>query len=174
MNVNANSKHGSLRDAKKRGKFNLIDFLLILVILLIVASLVYLFFPTSWIRSITADKSADIQYTIEMRGVDEEFINNINENDTVLDSVSKSNIGTVVAVDYSMRYTELTYNEEGQGILAEYPGKYNVIVTISATAEFNKGEGYTVNGKRIAVGEKVSARFPNYLGEGYCISVPLD
>ena len=41
-------------------------------------------------------------------------------------------------------------------------------------AKFEKGEGYTVNGVRIAVGEKINARFPEYVCEAYCISIPRD
>ena len=170
MNVKTNSTKG----ARKGGKFNLIDFLLILVILLTVVALIYVFLPTSWIKRITADESAEIQYTVEFQAVDEEFINNIKEDDNVLDSVSKTGLGTVSAVDYSIRYTELTYNDDGQGVLVEYPGKYNVHVTIAADADYTEGEGYYVNGTRIAIGEKINARFPNYLGEGYCILISVD
>ena len=157
------------------GKFNLIDFLLIVVVLLIIGALVYVFLPTSTIRNITADKTVDIDYTIEILGVDEQFIENIKENDTVLDSVSKNSLGTVTAVDYSTQYTELKYDEENDiGVLSPVKGKYNVTVTIAATADFEAGEGYDVNGTRIAVGEKIYARFPDFVCEGYCIRVPRD
>ena len=157
---------------KKNGRFNLIDFLLIVMILLIVSSLIYIFLPTSLINNVFSDKEVDFIYTIEIKGIDAEFLENIKENDVVLDSVSKSNIGTVTAVDYSTQYTELEYNETTQsGVLAVFPDKYTMLVTISANAKYNEGEGYTINGTRIAVGEKINARFPNYLCEGYCISI---
>ena len=176
MNGNNNSSTApKKRMAKKRGRFNLIDFLLVLVLLLIIGALVYVFLPSSVIKNITADKSEEIQYSIEILGVDKEFLDNIKENDVVLDSVSKSNLGTVTAVDYSIQYTKLEYNEEeNAGVLSPIPDKYNVIVTISATAKFEEGEGYTVNGVRIAVGEKINARFPEYVCEAYCISIPRD
>ena len=62
----------------------------------------------------------------------------------------------------------------GVGVLAAHDGKYNVIVTISADGEYKEGEGYSVNGRRIAVGEKMALRFPNYVGEGYCIALSVD
>ena len=112
---------------------------------------------------------------LELTGVDEAYIDNIVENDVVIDSVSKSNLGTVAAVDYSIQYTELAYNEnESVGVLTPVAGKYNVIVTVNATAQYEQGKGYSVNGTRIAVGEKINARFPNYVCECYCISIPLD
>lgn len=169
---NSTSKNNG---GKKKGKFNIIDFLIILVILLLIAAIIYVFLPSSWIQKISSDKSVDIQYTIEIKGVDEAFLNNIREKDIVLNSVNKSNIGTVTAVDYSTQHTQLEYNQSEQiGVLSVVPDKYDVIVTISATAEFTEAQGYTVNGTRIAVGEKINARFPDYVCEGYCISVPIN
>ncbi len=173
MNVNTNS-HVKNSEDKKRGKFNLIDLLLIIIAVLVIAVIVYVFFPNSWLGNITADDTVEIQYSLEIQGVDEAFLEKINENDNVLNSVTKSNIGTVTAVDYSTQYTELKYNEQlGEGVLSVVPDKRNVIVTISAAANFTEGKGYTVNGTRIAVGEKIYVRFPDYVCEGHCISVPI-
>lgn len=169
------SLNKSTKKKSKKGRFNFIDFLLIIIALLLVAGIVHVFIPKTLIGRVTADKTYDIQYTLELTGIDEAYVNKIAENDTVIDSVSKSNIGTVAAVDYSIQYTELAYNElEAVGVLTPVAGKYNVIVTINATAQYEQGKGYSVNGTRIAVGEKINARFPNYVCECYCISIPLD
>lgn len=174
MNENKTSA-STVKKKAKRGKFNLMDFLIIIVLLAVIALIVNSFFSTSFLKKITSDKTVEIQYAIEVQGVDEAYLRNISENDVVLDSVSKSDIGTVTAVDYSTQYTELVCNEEENvGVLSPVAGKYNVIITVSATAQYKSGEGYTVNGTRIAVGEKINARFPNYVCEGYCISIPLD
>ena len=42
---------------------------------------------------------------------------------------------------------------------------------IEATAVFNEGTGYTVNSTRIAVGERLSLKFPEYANVGYCVNV---
>ncbi len=174
-NKNVTSATKAQKSDKKKGKFNFVDFLLILIVLLIIASVVYVFMPSSWIKGMFADKSVEIEYSIEIIGVDKEFIENIKDNDIVLDGVSKAQIGTVKAVSDVTQYTELKYNEvEKQGVLAAVEDKYNIIVTITATADYTEGQGYSVNGTRIAVGEKISARFPNYVCEGYCISVPVN
>lgn len=173
MKENVNSSSKNTRKAKA-GRFNFIDFLLIVVILLIIVAMVYVFLPGSIISKLTADKTVKIDYSIEITGVDEKFIENIKENDVVLDSVSKNSLGTVTAISYNMQH-ELKYNEEENvGVLSQVKGKYNVIVTISATGEYEEGHGYSVNGTRIAVGEKINARFPDYICEAYCISIPRD
>ena len=159
---------------KKSGRFNLIDFFLIVIILLVIATVIYVFAPFSRLKTMTQSESQTIEYTIEVLGVDEAFIDKIQEQDAVLDSVSKNAMGKVIAVDYNTKYTELQYveqNDQKVGVLAEHPTKYNLIVTITATADYMEGSGYSINGSRIAVGEKLSLRFPDYACECYCIAL---
>lgn len=176
MNDNNNAASAvKKRLPRKKGSFNIIDFLIIVIALLVIGTVVYVFMPSSVIKNLTADKSETIHYSIELLGVDESYLECIKENDVVLDSVSKNNIGTVTAIDYGIQHTRLEYNEqESAGVLSPIAGKHNVIVTITTTATFEQGEGYSVNGVRLAVGEKIYARFPNYSCEAYCISVPIN
>ena len=177
--MNNSMNENSISKNKKRSRFNFIDFIFVLIIILAIATLVYIFSPISFIKDLANKQPQQIQYTVEIGMVDESFINKISENDTVVDSVSKNTIGTVTAVDYNTKYSELNMIEQKLedgsvkkvGELVEYPNKYNVIVTITADAEYSAGNGYTVNAKRIAVGEKMSIRFPDYICEGYCIGV---
>lgn len=159
---------------KRTGRFNLVDFFLILIVLLVIAMVIYVFAPFSRFQSLVQNETHIVEYTVEVLGVDETLINKIQENDTVLDSVSKNTMGTVIAVDYNTKYTELQYvqqNDQTVGVLAEHPSKYNIIITISATADYLEGSGYSISSSRIAVGEKLSLRFPDYACEGYCIAL---
>ena len=160
---------------KKNYRFNILDVLLILLAIGIVFVAVNIISPMAFIKNLQADSNHTIEYTVEFIGVDEEFIEAIKENDKVMDSVSKNSLGTVIAVDYNTHYSELKYDEENKaGKLVDYADKYNVIVTITAEGNYVEGEGYNVNAHRIAVGEKMSLRFPDYVGEGYCISFSVD
>ena len=55
--------------------------------------------------------------------------------------------------------------------MKEYPDRYDLVVTVTADAVFTEGVGYTVNGRRVAVGTQFYLMFPDYLGQGYCISM---
>ena len=169
----------------KTGRFNFIDLLLVVVILFTVGALIYVYVPNSIVQKITSDKTVEIEYAIEIIGVEKDFINNIKENEVVLDSVSKNKLGTVILVENENQYKELIYTEpeaetsdngeytdiveKKEGVLSPVGEKRNVIVYISANAEYEAGKGYSINGIRIAVGEKMYLRFPNYVCEAYCI-----
>ena len=175
MNHATNNIAPKTSQKKRNGRFNLIDLIFVMIILLLIATIVYVFAPFNWIRTLAKSQTQTIQYTVEITGVDEAFINKIKENDVVVDSVSKNNLGTVSQeVDYHTKYSELSYvmeDSEAKAVLVEYPDRYNLTVTITATADYMEGSGYSVNGCRIAVGEKMALRFPDYACEGYCIGL---
>ena len=174
MNENNNISTNTTKRAKGK-KFNVIDALLIAIAIMVTATLIYVFLPSSFIKKLTADNTAEVQYTIEFVAVDEEFLNNVQIDNAVYDSVSKSEIGKVYSVDHRNPYEELVYDEnnDGVGVLTPVEGKYNIQVTVTATAQYSEGEGYSISGTRIAIGEKIYARFPNFVGEGYCIGLTV-
>ena len=171
-------KDGSAAQMTKSGartkgrRFNFIDLLIILAVILLAAIIVNIFMPMSIFRGFMSSDERDIQYTVEFIGVDESFVEKIKENDSVIDSVSKYGLGNVMTVDYNTQYSVLEYNEaEQSGWLSPYPDKYNVLVTVSVSAEYHEGEGYSIGDRRIAVGELLYLRFPDFTGEGYCIGI---
>lgn len=173
MNENNNISTNTVKRTKNK-KFNFIDALLIVVAVTVAATLVYVFLPSSFFKKLLSDDTKEVQYTIEFVAVDEEFLNNVQIDNIVYDSVSKSELGKVYSVDYSNPYEELVYDESTNTcVLTSVEGKYNVQVTVTATSQYNEGEGYSVSGTRIAIGEKIYARFPNFVGEGYCIGLTV-
>ena len=161
---------------KRKYRFNLIDLLLVILCVAIIVGCIYVFSPNFKLNIFNKKESVNIQYVIEIQGVYEDFIEKIKENDNVIDSVSKNSLGTVMAVDHNTKQTILSYTiteEDANGVLVESPNKYNVIVTISAPAEYENGVGYSVNSRRIAVGEHLALRFPDYTCECYCIAISI-
>ena len=169
-----NSSQGEAKN-KKRVGFNFIDVLIILFVLAFIFVVINVLSPLSIFKKFFAEDTITVRYTVEFIAVDEAYIDSIKENDAVVDAVSKHTLGNVDAVDNNTLYTSLQYNEEdGSGSLSVHEGKYNVTVTITATGSYEEGVGYNVNGKRIAVGEKMSLRFPDYVAEGYCIALSVE
>ena len=163
---------------KKKHKFNIVDFFILLLVVAIIGTAIYAVFSWSDIKALWSTSSKKIEYIIELRGVDDEFINNIKENDTVIDSVSKNQLGKVKSVNSNEHYSVLNYEVDEKngggykGVLVKDESKYNISVYVSATAEYEKGVGYTVNGTRIAVGEALELRFPQFSSTtAYCVHI---
>lgn len=172
---NLNTEHRYAQSTKskssmKYGRFNFIDFCLIIIIIAMIATLIVYFLPN--ITSGFSDKDeVDLIYVIEFSGIDSEFITNIKSQDAVYDATQNYQIGTVKTVEND-NYNVLVYNELTEAAeMKSHPELKNIIVTVECKAIYSEREGYLVNGQRIAVGRKYNLRFPSFLGSGYCIDV---
>ena len=180
MNNNISPKNNKNAAGKQKKKFNIIDFFILLIVVAVVVALVYAFSPWSQIKKLWKPNQTTFQYAIELKEVDDEFVNLIKSGDGVINSVTKNSMGTVDRVGEPTRSTYLDYqndiNEEDgtsayKGVLVEKTDKYDIIVYVTATAEYDPGVGYTVNGSRVAVGEELFFRFPHFEYSGYCIAI---
>ena len=78
----------------------------------------------------------------------------------------------VSAVKNDILFSEAYYNIDADVVsMKEYPDKYNLQITVTAPAVYEKGVGYTVKGVRMAVGGEYHLMFPNFVGSGYCIGI---
>ena len=174
MNGQKKGKASSSSVKTKKFKFNFVDVALICVIISIVIAVIYFLPSTSWLKDKGRTQDRKIQYTIEILDVDKDFFDNILAGEIVIDSVTKANIGNVFSINNNEKYTEYEYIEQKDTeklTPIEYGDRFNLQITIEATAKYVTDEGYNVNGTRIAVGEKMYVRFPNFIGEGYCIGI---
>ena len=80
MDDNVIIKFSKEEPKKIKRKFNFIDFLVLLIIISVIALSIYTVVSWSNIKSLLSTSSVNLQYTVEFRGVDEEFINNIKNN----------------------------------------------------------------------------------------------
>lgn len=172
-----NANNSSAKKSRKlKRKFNIVDFLILVLVLTVVGTTIYAVISWSNIKRLWSTSTVSLQYVVELRGVDADFINNIKAGDSVTDSVTKTNLGTVDRVESIEKHKVLDYyipddkTDEYVGVLSEYDDKYNVTVYISSTAEYEKGIGYTINGRRVAIGEVLNLRFPKFASTAYCIA----
>lgn len=166
----AYSKTTRTKSSRKHGRFNIVDFCLILVVLAVVATLVMYFIPDASKR-LVATNETEITYILEFKEVDSAYLANIQNGNAVYDAETNYMIGNVKSVE-NYASVELVYNDKtGFAEMREHPTLKNVIVTVTVKAIYTEGEGYSVNGERIAVGSLYNVRFPKYSGEAYCIEM---
>ena len=179
MNNNNIPQTSAVTQKKKKRKFNFIDFLIVLMIVAIISVVVYALSPWSQIKKLWTSEEVTLQYAVEFKDVDASFIDLIKNGHEAINSVNKSSLGKVNRIAAPEISTVLDYQldaEKGvaQGILVEKDNKYNLTVYITATAKYEPNVGYTVNGSRIAVGEELFFRFPEFSCSGYCIAIEAD
>ena len=147
-------------------KFNFFDFFIIAFSLLLVAGAVW-FIGRNDAQTGTLSK---IQYVVEMQNLTEDKFSSIAIGDKILDSVGKSDIGVVSAVE-KVPYTINVYNTvSGKMESVEMEGRYSLLLTVEAYADVTD-EAINVGSYRVAVGKGISVQSRHFVGTGYCISV---
>ena len=157
---------------KQKGRFNLMDLLLVLIAVSIILAFVFVLDPFSLDIMGRSGHKVTLEYTLRIENVEGVLIDKIHTRDEVVDASIKTSLGYVNAVENDTPYTEAYYNsKDDQVSMTEYPDRYDLVVTVTAEAVFTEGVGYTVNGRRVAVGAEFYLMFPDYVGSGYCISM---
>jgi len=173
---NSKPEHKKAKSEKKRS-FNVVDVILSLMILTFLSVVVFLFASNTdfnW----GMEQEVKLEYTVEIPGISHEMAAKISVGDQVLDSENNYVIGTVTNTEVD-DCVEYVYNEESGRIEAvaytdegsSSSVRKNLLVTITANAQYTEGKGYTVNGYRMAVNQDMHLSFPGYTGEGQCISL---
>ncbi len=154
---------------KKKISFNIIDVLLI-VIALVAASVLIFFFNNRNIVKPKGNESVQIEYTISVSPVREEYINLIKIGDNVINTSVMESCGEVLNVTNSDYIHIGTDTSTGNSVSTPVSGFKTMIIKIKATAVKTE-HGYTVNGCDIVLGKDITFRVPDYTGTGKCISI---
>lgn len=173
MNSNSHANTSVAKKAKR--KFNFIDFLIVLIIVAILGIVIYVFSPWAQIEKLWSSSDVELTYFVEIKDVDIEYIDSIKEGDEMINSVTKSSLGTIREIAKMEKAYVYDYVLDENGnmtcVLSEQPKKYNITIKVVADADFEENVGYTVNGARVAIGEMLDMRLPNYVCSGECIQL---
>ncbi len=162
-------------------RFNIIDFLITLIILLVIALLAYIFvFSANAPRSSNTTK---IRFVLEVRDVrdvendpNDKLLDNAldNLNQTLVEGTKKYSLGTVVSIDY-VPATIASHNPKtGEFMDVPFENHWHVRYTVEADAIRDEKTGrYSVNGYEILVGSLVYMRLPNFMGTSYCTALNI-
>jgi len=155
---------------KKAYKFNIIDFILIVIIIAAVSVLAYVILGNDVLSS---GENVTIVYSIEMALVKNEYIpaiEKIVQGTPMTESVRFYNIGEVQSVKITDAYVNSMDLEAGVINQKPYPDYSKVVITVKAECKKEKVK-YMVNGKNIMVGVQVHFRTPYFIGYGNCVSI---
>lgn len=158
------------RGSRKR-RLNLLDVLIMICVLALLALLIIVYSP-SRLNGINSD-TAEIIYSVCISGVSSDYAAAVSVGDTVSDKDGYE-LG-IVASDVEIE-PHLTYRyierPDGSGSICEidHPDLVDMIITVSAKAVITK-DGYTVDGKRIAVEAEYQLVLPKFESKGTCVSL---
>jgi len=162
---------------KTKSRFNFVDVIIILAIIAVVAAIVWIVLVQS--GTVKTGKTARVEYTVRFTLVREEYSTYVKTGDTVTNSGTGNEIGSVIAVRHpeKSKYRDIrsiTGTGDAKTVqVSEYPDLYDVYVTVSSEATIS-GDGIaTVDGNKILIGAPIYFRDGLFAREGYVIAFEI-
>ncbi|MCR5457873.1 MAG: DUF4330 domain-containing protein [Clostridiales bacterium] len=158
-------------------KFNLIDVLVIITVLVIVAAVIF-FVITRGMTNANVKKYS-ISYTVKITPVSEDNLKLIRVGDTVLDSATAQTLGKIISIK-TEKVINITgaYETDEAGnkvaVAGEYENLYVLFVTISGECVVDEHDIASVAGNRILVGAPLYFADGNYASTVYCTDFTIE
>lgn len=164
-----------MENNKKKTRFNVIDALVILLIIALALGAAYFIISSQDTRQIS-HYNKQVIYTVRISGVSEEYLGRFSEQDEVFDSKTFSSIGTITEItsEHTVSNSDkAVMNDDGSYTVkqGEYEDRYDIYLTISATADIDDRDVIYVGDQRIAVGTCVYLRCNNFAATTYITAV---
>lgn len=152
-------------------KFNIIDFIILIVIVAIIAVGCLVYFNMTNDKTTVESNTANIEFVVEVRNVSEYVANSFVVGDSVTFGESTSGSGVISSVEV-VPYTKWVKNaEDGEVVISEVPGRYTANVTISTVVD-KSNISYTSGSEVVAVGKKMPFNAKGAaFEEGYIINL---
>ena len=168
-------ENNTKQSENKKGRFNIVDALIVIVILAIAAGLLWITDPFSWFSEVERT-DVKLRYVVEIKSIDDDLamsIKKIKFNQTALNSSGSIQMGKVQSVK-TAESTVWEYDKSrGEMVQKTVEGKIDVYFVIDSDCVYEKGVGYLLGNNQIAVGSPVGLRFPDFVGSGYCVSIEV-
>lgn len=154
---------------------NIVDVALIVVMLCLVLVAVEYF--TSFSLTGIGGTTRTIEYTLEFESVDGEMAKNVAVRDAVLSASGHKSLGQVSAVSEQPAVAYVYDPTAGALAARELPADaqghapVKLRVTVRAEASYHEGDGFSINGVRISIGDIVGVSMDGFSGSGKCVSI---
>ena len=159
------------RKKKSRGKFNIIDLSIFILLVAAAAMIVYAYFPGLFSGRSGRAANALIEYRVTFEKVPAGTAGHIAAGGKVTDPDGRV-LGTVVSAAEE-KHREYVYSETSGAVVAAYSDDLSdLTLTISADARQTRGALET-DGVRISVGAVYSVITPDFEGQGRCRSLTV-
>ncbi|MGI6649366.1 MAG: DUF4330 domain-containing protein [Bacillota bacterium] len=140
-------------EGKRKLRFNVVDLVIFVVVLGLLALGAYkLFFVNQALQA----QNGTIEYQVLIEEVRQPSVDAFKEGQKVKELQTNIDLGSVVGKE-AMPHKEPVATMDGRIVMAEVPGKYDLIVTIQAPAIIGESN-ITVSNKEIKLGDQVTLK----------------
>ncbi len=146
------------KNGKIKGKFNIIDLLVILLVIAMIGGIV-MRFGSSMTTAVQSEE--EFEYVMRVASVRQYTIDALNKKGVVTDKNSSMNLGEIINVEYEPA-TMTSQNSDGKLVDASLPDRYTALVTIRTTGKESDNSYITADSNELSVG-RTTELFTKYV-----------
>lgn len=154
---------------KARRRFNLLDAFILLVAAAVLIGGWYAY--STYNENLQKNKRA-VEYTVEIKGVDQNFVDAITKGDPLRESVKGNALGYVADKTYKAATNINTDYLNGKYVAVNVPNKLDLVLKISAVAEVSE-RSISVGGLEIKIGQNLFVKGKGYANQGYILNIDI-
>jgi hypothetical protein len=154
----------------KKGRFNVLDALAIILVVIVICLVISYFDPFEWKNDDNAPKESvgTLTYIVSVTGIDEDEttlnkVNIIKIGDTITNE-----LGTIAGAPEIEHYEVTSVNENNENITVK---KFSFKVIVNVIGTYREGIGYYINGKQLRVGDEIALHGSFGEFEGHCVEI---
>ncbi len=140
-----------MKDGKIKGKFNIIDALAILLVIVVAIGLIVRF-GSSVTTAVKSDE--EFVYTVKVSAVKDFTVRALEQKGKVTDNKSELDLGEITDITVEPAKTQRE-RADGRYVTAEQPERYDVIVTIATRGKEAENSYITADSNELSVGRNV-------------------
>lgn len=154
---------------EKKIKFNYVDIIIVVLVVAIFA-FAYKFINKSFT---TTTDTPDVTFTVEVKGVPEDYDELFAVGDKIRDAVKGDTLGVVTAVE-TVPATDIgTDDINGRWVISEYEGQEDAYITIKGTPTAY-GANIIIAQQEIKVGNLIHIKNAGAVGRGYIVKMEVE
>lgn len=156
---------------RTKGIFRFLNLFDIVIILLVIALVLVLYFARPQSAVAPAAQSSTVIYTVELTPMVNNSAELIKVGDELVDKLKKYDLGTVKDVSVEVAKKQTDNLVDGGSVYGEMQSQQSAIVTIESACTQSSTQITVGGGFAVRVGATVNVRGPGYNGIGYIISI---
>lgn len=155
-------------------KLNVVDIIITLLVVGIVAFGAVMIASAFGVSGVGSKQKVEIEYTIQFNGILDEFVDNVDKDEIIVDGQKRYKIGKVKEVWYT-DYIVNSYNEDNSRMeKAVYPDHKTLYVKVVADGYKDGGKYYISEGNmHIYVGAPITMHAPDLCSIGYVSDIVI-
>lgn len=160
------SKEGKHKEARH---FNFLDIFIIVIVVAVIGG--------GWFayRNYTQNQQAnmyDAEYQVEIKGVEQSFVDAITKGDALRESIKGNALGTVVDIAATPATNVNTDYLNGRFVEVPVPNKLDLVLKIRSKAVMTE-QSITVGGLTIKIGQRLYVKGKGYANQGYILNIDI-